>query len=250
MDDLTFLCAGSTKAVRYAADILSEKGINIVFEPCDAVACVLLDVPSIGQDGKLRSGKDLRELVAAIPDTAVIIGGGLDHPLLEGRRKLDLLKKEGYLKENARITAYCALHIVGAALPVTLEDCPVLVVGWGRIGKVLTSLLVRLGAHVTVATRDIRSVASLAMLGIGAVLTDKLCPQKYRLIINTAPAPVLSKEALALCTDAVKIDLASVKGLAGDDVVWARGLPGLHAPESSGKLIARYVLNYLKEDIP
>ena len=132
---------------------------------------------------------------------------------------------------------------------MTLEDCPVLVVGWGRIGKVLTSLLVRLGAHVTVATRDIRSVASLAMLGIGAVLTDKICPKKYRLIINTAPAPVLSKEALALCTDAVKIDLASVKGLAGDDVVWARGLPGLHAPESSGKLIARYALDYLKEEI-
>lgn len=250
MDDLTFLCAGSTDAVRYAAKLLSENGANLVSEPSDAVTCVLLDVPGIGQDGKLRGGGSLRELVTAVPNDTLFIGGGLDHPLLEGHKRFDLLKTEGYLKENARITAYCAIHIIGAALPVILEDCPILVIGWGRIGKVLTSLLVRLGAHVTVATRDIRSIASLAKIGIPAVLTDKICPQKYRLILNTAPAPILSEEALDRCGEAVKIDLASVKGLAGDDVIWARGLPGLHAPESSGKLIARYVLNYLKEDIP
>jgi len=250
MDDLTFLCAGSTQAVLFAADILSKKGIRLVYEPSDAVSCVLLDVPSIGPGDRIKNGSDLRELLAAVPNDALLIGGGLDHPLLEGHRKFDLLKKEGYLKENARITAYCALHIIGAALPVTLEDCPILVIGWGRIGKVLTSLLIRLGAHVTVATRDIRSIASLAKLGISAVLTDKISPHNYRLILNTAPALVLSEDMLRSCTGAVKIDLASVKGLEGDDVIWARGLPGIHAPESSGKLIARYVLDHLKEEIP
>ena len=250
MEDLTIFSAGSTKAVQYAADILSEKGINIAYEPCDAVTSVLLDVPSMGPDKKLRSDKELRELISAVPGDAVFVGGGLDHPLLEDRKKYDLLKKEGYLKENARITAYCALHIIGAALPITLEDCPVLVIGWGRIGKVLTSLLVRVGAHVTVASRDIRSIASLAKLGINAVLTDMADPQKYRLILNTAPAPVLNEEALNSCANSVKIDLASVKGLAGENVIWARGLPGQYAPESSGKLIARYVLDCLKEDIP
>lgn len=249
MDDTTLFCAGSTQAVRHSADILSRKGIAIVYEPCDAVTCVLLDIPSIGPTNDLRDGKCLRGLLDALPNEAVIIGGGLDHPLLKGRKKYDLLKKEGYLKENARITAYCALHIITGALPVTLEDCPVLVIGWGRIGKILTSLLVRLGAHVTVATRDIRSMASLAKLGISAVLTDSIDPQKFKLILNTAPAPVLSAEALDVNAGAVKIDLASIKGLAGDDVIWARGLPGLYAPESSGTLIARYVLDYLKEDI-
>ena len=250
MDDLTIFCAGSTRSVRYAADILSERGINIVHEPCDAATYVLLDIPSLGPSDKLRDGSDLRELIAAVPDEAVYIGGGLENPLLERHKKYDLLKKEGYLKENARITAYCALHIIGTALPVTLEDCPVLIIGWGRIGKVLTSLLVRLGAHVTVASRDIRSIASLSKLGISAVLTDMVSPQKYRLILNTAPASVLTESSLSSCVNTVKIDLASVKGLAGDDVIWARGLPGQYAPESSGQLIARYVLNYLKEDIP
>lgn len=249
MDDVTVFCAGTTQAVRYAADLLSQKGINVVYEPSNEVMCTLLDVPSIGPDDKLRNGSDLRALVDAVPNDTHFIGGGLDHPLLEGRKKYDLLKIEGYLKENARITAYCALHIIGNALPVTLEDCPILVIGWGRIGKILTSLLVRLGGNVTVATRDIRSIASLAKLGISAVLTDKIHPQNYRLIANTAPAPILSEETLALCSEAVKVDLASVKGLVGDDVIRARGLPGLYAPESSGKLIARYVLDYLKEGI-
>ena len=248
MDDLTLFCAGSTPAIRHAADILSAKGVQVVYEPCGSITCVLLDIPSIGPGDTLRSGDDLRELITALPDRAILIGGGLDHPLLERFKKFDLLKKEGYLKENARITAYCALHVIADALPVTLEDCPTLVIGWGRIGKVLTSLLVRLGANVTVATRDIRSVASLGKLGIAAVLTENIQAGKYRMIVNTAPAPVLSNETLSSCSDAVKIDLASSKGLEGEDVIWAKGLPGLHAPESSGKLIARYVLDYLKED--
>ena len=250
MDDLSIFCAGSTPALRYACDTLSAKGLNIVCEPCDAARCVLLDVPCLGPDDNLRSGMDLREVLRSMPDDTVIIGGGLDHPLLEGYRKYDLLKTEGYLKENARITAYCALHIIGDALPVTLEDCPVLVIGWGRIGKMLTSLLVRVGANVTVATRDIRSVASLAKLGIGAILTDNIDPVRSRLIVNTAPVQILSDEAVIACRDAVKIDLASVKGLPGDDVIWARGLPGRCAPESSGRLIARYVQDYLKENDP
>ena len=250
MDHITIFCAGTTQAVRYAADILSKAGANTVYEPCDSVTCALLDIPSIGSGDQLRGGGDLRALTAALPDDAVFIGGGLDHPLLEGRRIVDLLKKEAYLKENARITAYCALHLMAAALPVTLEDCPVLVIGWGRIGKILTSLLVRIGANVTVATRDIRSVASLGKLGIGAVLTDKIDPEKYRMIVNTAPAPILSAEALRTCANAVKLDLASCNGLDGDSVIRARGLPGIHAPESSGKLIARHVLTYLKEAFP
>ena len=44
------------------------------------------------------------------------------------------------------------------------------------------------------------------------------------------------------------MDLASKKGIAGNDVIWARGLPGIHAPEESGALIARTILDLLKEE--
>jgi hypothetical protein len=48
---------------------------------------------------------------------------------------------------------------------------------------------------------------------------------------------------------ALKIDLASQPGIGGNDVIWARGLPGKNAPESSGKLIAQTVLRKLEEGI-
>ena len=71
---------------------------------------------------------------------------------------------------------------------------------------------------------------------------------EYRLIFNTVPAPVLSREQTAHCREnCLKIDLASEKGIAGEDVVWARGLPGTDAPESSGKLIAETVLRLMEQ---
>ena len=238
--------AGSTPAAIFAAKELENKGYRTVCEPCSDIQYVLMDVPSLGQHDTLRSGESLQALLDSIPKDAVILGGGLDHPLLSGRKIIDILKEEQYLKENARITAYCALGIICQALDVTIEEASVLVIGWGRIGKVLSSLLSRLGADVTVASSDERKIASLNALGLKAVSTLSIQPKSYALIINTAPTPVLSTEDHS---DTVMIDLASSKGLAGPDVIWARGLPGIHAPKSSGRLIARTVMAHIKEEI-
>jgi hypothetical protein len=61
----------------------------------------------------------------------------------------------------------------------------------------------------------------------------------FQLLYNTVPAPVLTRDQMSGCReDCIKIELASQNGIEGDDVVIARGLPGLHMPESSGKLMA------------
>ena len=85
-------------------------------------------------------------------------------------------------------------------------------------------------------------------LGYGAKSPDQLshCLMCYRIIFNTVPAPILSEEQIANCQDScIKIDLASVLGIAGTDVIWARGLPGKDAPESSGVLIAKTILRLI-----
>lgn len=72
---------------------------------------------------------------------------------------------------------------------------------------------------------------------------------KYRLILNTAPERLLTKEQLAQChPDCVKIDLASKTGMEGDSVIVARGLPGVHMPESSGRLIAETYVRLCREE--
>ena len=246
MDKPLLYCAGTTAAVRYAAQILENKGIKVLWEPSDQAQFALFDIPSFTLDGQLRGGKSLTTLLDTLPEGCRLIGGNMDVPSLKGWRTTDLLKKESYVSQNARITAYCALQLIGQALPMTAEEASILVIGWGRIGKVLTALLSRIGAEVTVASRDPRRIGALNDLGVRIIRADEAVPERYDMIVNTAPASMISEEALLSCPEVILMDLASVKGLKRDDVIWARGLPGIHAPKSSGKLIAKNVLAELE----
>ena len=69
-------------------------------------------------------------------------------------------------------------------------------------------------------------------------------PMRPLSCINTVPAMVLPEAP----GTALKIDLASTSGIGGNDVVQAKGLPGLLAPESSGALIAQTVIQWIKEN--
>lgn len=228
-----FYPVGASPAIGYAAKALEYRGCLVAKGPDEDVTHLLLPVPWTGAE-------NLTELLAQLPEDVTIFGGKL--PDLEGYIKEDFLKDERYLAENAAITAHCALSIATEHLPITLDRCPALIIGWGRIGKCLAQLLKASGANVTVAARKEMDLAMAAALGYGATAIQGLSfgLMRYRLIFNTVPYPVLDKSQMAHCRkDAVKIDLASVQGIAGDDVICARGLPGKRAPESSGNLIAR-----------
>ena len=236
MDNYRFSTRGNTPALEYAAKELCRAGW--LFE--EDAPLVMLPIPSMDPDGCIKGGGRPEDL----PKNARIIGGNLHHPAFKQHDCIDLLKDPLYLSENAAITAHCALCIAMQRLPITLQDCPVLVVGWGRIGKCLVRLLRLLGARVTVAARSEADRALIAALGYTAVdiLDEVPALSVYRVIYNTVPAMVLPKEKLSGCRqDCLKIDLASVCGIDGDDVIWARGLPNLHAPESSGQLIAKMI---------
>lgn len=234
--------SGYTPALAFAAKKLTEQGFSPASDPSTATH-LLLPVPSFDTDGTIKGGGRLEDLLEKLPKDVVIFGGGLDKPELAEYRTVDLLKDPLYAAENAHITACCALKLTMQKLPVILTGQKVLVIGWGRIGKCLSVLLRQLGAHVTVAARKETDRATLISLGYQAVDTVHLDPSPYRVIYNTAPAMVLPH-----CGGtALKIDLASRLGIGGLDVVWARGLPGRDAPESSGDLIARSVLRHIQK---
>ena len=243
MNDLVFYCAGDSKALIYTAAFLSEEGVTFLPYPDHNATHLLLPVPSFAADGSIQGGGDLAQILAKLPKTVTVIGGGLRRQELAGYDVLDLLEDPLYLARNASITAHCALELALARLPVTLEKCPVLVVGWGRIGKCLAKLLGGLGADVTVAARKESRRVMVEALGYTSCSIDCIRAEKYRLIINTVPAMVLPNAS----GTGLKIDLASVPGMTGRDVLWARGLPGLLAPESSGALIAQTITQWLEE---
>ena len=200
---------------------------------------VVLDVPSFNAEGKLRGGGDIEALLPQFPKDILICGGNLNHPSLDGHEVVDFLKDENYLCENAYITAECALDVTYPYLKRTIRGCPVLILGWGRIGKCLGALLKNMGADVTIAARNSGHRAMIHALGYQTADISDMSLSRCRLLYNTIPHPILRREDLANCAeDCVKIELASRDGMEGDDIIIARGLPGIHMPESSGKLIA------------
>ena len=247
MKNMLLYPVGTTEACHYAARYLDRAGIPLTDHPSPEVTHLLLDVPSFGPDGTLRGGGDLHSLLRMLPPDISVAGGNLQHPALEVKNRIDLLQDPYYLARNAAITAECALQVAYPRMAFTLDSAPCLVIGWGRIGKCLGKLLKSIGANVTVAARRETDRAMLEALGYEAVEIAALparLPQ-YRLIFNTAPTLILNKEQLSLCKDCLKIDLASTPGLEGEDVITAKGLPGVYAPETSGKLIAHTLMQTL-----
>lgn len=248
MKEPIFYIAGHTDALHFAETALKKKGLQFTPIPDKSVTHLLLGVPSFEPDGSLKGGGRLEDILPQLAPEVTVCGGMLKNPLLDGYRVVDLLDDPGYVAENARITAHCAVGLAMKKLPVTLWHCPVLVIGWGRIGKCLAQLLNAMGAMVTVAARKESDRAMLLALGYDTVDTQGLGNSlaRYRVIFNTAPVTVLSGEDLYDCSDdCLKIELASCLGIAAPDVIWARGLPNKDAPETSGELIARTILRLL-----
>lgn len=243
MKNVLIYPAGTSEACRYAGVFLKQKNLPLVDHPTPEVTHVLLDVPTNPESAK--------KILPMIPVNAAVIGGNLPEGIWESGPVSDLLKNEAYLAANAAITAECAIRVAAPLLKTTFSDTPTLVIGWGRIGKCLAKLLRAMDCPVTVAVRQEKDRAALRSLGYDALQIQDLPPSlsRYRLIFNTAPEPVLTAGDLAPCSDCIKIDLASRRGLLSEEVIHARGLPGKYTPESSGKLIAESLLHCIKEGI-
>lgn len=244
MKPILFYSAGSTAACRFAGEHLARVGVPMIDHPAPEITHLLLDVPSFGPDGRLRGGGDIVQLLRMLPAEICVIGGNLSHPALEGYKTLDLLRIDDYVARNAALTAECALRRAAEHLDAALSDTPAVVIGWGRIGKCLAKLLRAVECDVTVAARKERDRAMLRALGYSAISIEAL-PQlasRAGLLFNTAPEPILDEGQMESWSRCLSIDLASQKGLAGKDVLWARGLPGVMVPRSSGKLIAETIL--------
>ena len=219
-------CSGS---VACAAEYLKQAGFVFSPVPTKTVTHLLLGIPAALPD------KILEELS---PDVTVV-GGKL--PKLPGYKTLDFLDDPVFVAENGDITARCAIALASQKLPVTWKKLPVLVIGWGRIGKCLARLLRAQDAEVTVVVRRPEAQAMAKALGYRAVAKPENL-NTYRVVFNTADGVGVETIPYRL-----NIDLATEQGLLGKNVVWARGLPGKLAPESAGQLMAETLLSLLNE---
>ena len=237
-----FYITGDSPALLHARNRLKGWGYDVSPIPSEHVTHLLLPVPSFAEPGIVKGGRPLSSILKDLPENLTILGGNLG-PL--PYQTVDFLQDEYYLTENAAITAHCTLKRILARYPGILQNVPVLIIGWGRIGKQLAVMLRALGADVTVAARKETDRANLKRQQYQTVAPGKWELRCYAIIINTAPAPLMTQEEAK--KDAMLMDLASVRGIAGDRVDHALALPGKDAPEASGALIAKTALRYALE---
>ena len=246
MSEAIFFIAGKSDALSFAANLLTCHGYRVLPQADSSITHLLLPVPSFDADGSVKGGVCLEAVLKNLPKDITVIGGNLSHPSLAGYQTIDLLQDDDYVAKNADITAHCAISLAMQSLPVILSECNILVIGWGRIGKCLIRLLRQLDAKVTVSARKPSDRAMVRALGYQAcdVSQEDCSLTDYRVIFNTVPVMVLPEP---VCDEkCLKIDLASKLGIGGD-VLWARGLPGKNAPESSGTLIAERIVHIIGE---
>ena len=170
----------------------------------------------------------------------------------------DYFEREELAVANAVPTAEGAIQLAMEHLPITLHGARVLVIGFGRVGRLTAQRFAALGAKVSVAARKYDQLAWAQAMGLGAEhlehLTGWLCG--YDLVVNTVPSQVLGRAELEdLKRDCLIIDLASKPGgvdlsAAGElglTVIWALALPGKVAPITAGAAIKSTIYNMLRE---
>ena len=138
-----------------------------------------------------------------------------------------------------------------------LHGSRVLVLGFGRIGKVLARKLIGLSAVVTCAARKDEDFAWIQAYGYKVTNINNIGKdlKQYDIIINTVPHLILTEKRLEYVKDNVLlIDLASNPGGIDRNVVkerklkfiWALSLPGKVAPTTSAEFIYNMVLKVSK----
>lgn len=161
---------------------------------------------------------------------------------------VDILEQEELAVLNAISTSEGAIQIAMEETKRTLHGSNILILGFGRIGKVLASMLKGIGGNVYCEARkeeDLAWIKAYAYIPVDLKeLKEKL--NQFDIIFNTIPELVLAKEELnEIEEECIIIDLASYPGGVDKEeakrreikVISALSLPGKVAPYTSAEFI-------------
>lgn len=229
---------------------------------------VVLPLPCGGKDGNLNAPFDerkipLAEIASRLEHGTVLVGGMIPESIKNAAEKrgvsvLDYFEREEFAVRNASLTAEAAVALALEAVNESISKMPVLILGHGRIGRLLGAMLKALDADVTIAARRYSDLAWIRSEGNKPIEFSRLDRKigEYKVIFSTVPAMVLDKERLCLIDkNAVLIDLASMPGSIDFEAAGclglraerALGLPGKFAPKTAGEIVKETVLNILNE---
>ncbi len=239
-------------------------GCVSVSSPVEAEV-VILPVPAEDVRGFLNAPKGTRpcrveHILDCVGSGALLIGGRISAQIKaaaeqRGIKTHDYMRCPEFTVKNAAVTAEGAVSELMKKTKTALCDMRVLVVGWGRIGKLLINKLSALCPAVCLMSVNSEARSLAAELGCTSLAPD--CPPEllggFDAVINTAPAQVIP-DLRAFKDSCILLELASAPGgidenaanALGLDFSILRGLPGRYAPESAARAMFAAISGILK----
>ena len=278
MEEKNIWVVGGDRRQVYLAGLLREDGQTVhtvgLGEKERSLAdlalahCVILPLPVLGKNGRIHTPLsqekiDLSQVLDHMRPGQVLCGGMVSPEVREagagvGLQVFDYYAREECMVANAVPTAEGAVQVAMEQMPFTLHSARVLVLGFGRVGKLTAHRMRALGARVTVAAADYGDLAWAAAYNYESIRLEELACELggFQLIVNTIPAQVLDARRLAWVDPAVFIlDLASAPGgvdlIRGEElglhILQAPGLPGRTAPVTAAAAIRDSIYHILWE---
>lgn len=268
---------GGDKRMVYAAEYLHNNGYKTfrlgldaegteipLCECINSVDAVILPLPFSSDNVTLRTPLSksiiyLEDIVLCQPKN--IFGGMLSAKFRERLQAanipyFDYYESEALTVKNAMLTAEAAISIAVAKTDFSIFGSKSLIIGYGRIGKLLAKYLKSLGSETTATSRADGTLAVIETDGLNAINTSDILSlaHNFDFVFNTVPAPIIDRKFFStLKKNCYVADLATG---AGSDFNAATeyhinaeilpGLPGKFFPKTAGELIGQEIINHLK----
>jgi len=222
-------------------------------EPCIANRegnMIILPIPTTKDKLRvLNSEIPLLSVASELKASDIAVGYGLPEEFLlacylRGAIAVDIATDEEYQLEGAYLTALGCIEYILSEYSVTPSELSFGVIGYGRIGKALSALLLMLGAKLTVYSSKALTNTDFERLPYEAL--PLAADMKFDVLINTAPARLLPECAFKESEKPLVLELASGDNLPSDiSVTKLMQLPVKAFPKSAGRAVARAVTRSL-----
>lgn len=204
-----------------------------------------------------QSDIEIEELLSHIPKDKILLVGAMNNYSKKLAEKYEVKYTDYYTDESYQIlntipTCEGTIAIMVNETGTTIYKSKVMILGYGRIGKLLSEYLSALGAEVYVEARkddDLTWIAAKRMTPVHLKKLDDYIGQ-MDIIINTIPALILGPDRLNLVKkDSLLIDLASKPGGIDFDYAKEKGIKTIHALSIPGKIAYQSAAQYIYDTI-
>ncbi|AHF09649.1 MULTISPECIES: dipicolinate synthase subunit DpsA [Dehalobacter] len=195
------------------------------------------------------------EVLELIPPGVPLFIGWARPALISAAQKMnidlvEIANRNEIVILNSIPSAEGAVQMAMEATTITIHSSESFVLGLGRCGMTLVNLLKGMGAKVTCVARKPSDLARAVEMGVRAIGFSDLEKEINRaeIVFNTVPALILGRDLLnKMSRETVIIDIASIPGgidfeyaqMLGIKAQLAPGLPGIVAPKTAGKMLAK-----------